>query len=204
MLFLWPIDELPLEVSLGPNLEDLDPLRKEFGCYIYIFDEDPAYIRVDAHDHHVVLQIVHRLRAKWAELMASRHIKLKLYLAQPPLSNGVANEVQVLKVGQTENGDAYDTPLLYALPTSNAIQTFDWREKLQFIRAKNEDRLRESVERSLQGLRFLRGHVRMRVNFGRFILEDYRLPADSKTRYSFEEFRTMLCHPKTKGRIIPG
>lgn len=204
MLFLWPIDELPFEASLGSNLEDLDPLRREFDCYIYLYDEDPSYIRVDTYEHETVRAIVHRLRAKWAELMANRHIKLKLYLAQPPVTNQMTSDVQVHKVSQGDNGDAYNTPLLYCIPTLTALHPPDWKERVIHARAKNEGRLREGVERSLQGLRFLRGHVRMRVNFGSFILEDYRLPKDSKSRYSFEEFRSMLFYTKTKGRVIPG
>lgn len=204
MIFLWPGDELPLEDSLGPNLESLDPLRREFGCYIYAYDEDPNYIRVGAYDHATIINLVHRLRAKWAELMANRHVKIKLYLVQPPASDLLKNEVVVVKVSPFGSRYAYPTPLLYCAPSLSSIQVQGWKEKNKLARAKNEVRLREAVETSLQSLRFLRGHVRMRVNFGTFVLDDYRVPKDSKPRYSFEEFRSMLFHAKTKGHLIPG
>ena len=204
MVFLWPGDELPLEDSLGPNLESLDPLRREFGCYIYIDEEDPNLLRVDAYDHQTIISLVHRLRAKWAELMANRHVKIKLYLVQPPAGDLTKNEVAVVKVAPFGSSYAHPTPLLYCTPAMPCLQIQGWRDKNKLARAKNDVRLREAVETSLQSLRFLRGHVRMRVNFGTFVLDDYRVPKDSKPRYTFEEFRSMLFHPKTKGHLIPG
>ncbi|KAL1955788.1 hypothetical protein VTO42DRAFT_8108 [Malbranchea cinnamomea] len=186
MLFLWPGDELPLEAALGSNLEDLDPLRKEFGCYIYIYDEDPNYIRIDAHEHEAVVKIVHRLRAKWAELMANRHVKVKLYLVQPPPTDLVSNEVEIFEVRPSGSRYSYATPMLCCEPISGSLQSEDRKDKDQLVRAKNEVRLREAVERSLQGLRFLRGHVRMRLNFGTFVLDDYRIPQNSRSRLEFQ------------------
>jgi hypothetical protein len=202
MLFLWPTDELPLDV-LGGNLEDLDPLRKEFGCYIYVYEEDPNYIRVDGYDHNAIVQIVHRLRAKWAELMANRHVKIKLYLVQPPSTNRMKDEIAVVKLPPNRSGFAFSTPVLFSAPNPPSLYVKS-QEDRSLVRAKNEERLREAIQRSLQGLRFLRGHVRMRMNYGMFVLDDYKMPADSKPRYSFSEFRSMLFHAKTKGHLVPG
>lgn len=79
-----------------------------------------------------------------------------------------------------------------------------WRSRAKLIQSKNNDRFLCAVERSLRGLVFVRGHLRMRVNLGSFILENYRLPSDDKPSYGFEEFREMLLNDQTKGRLIPG
>lgn len=203
MIFLWPTDELPVEISLGPQLEQLDSIRQESGCHIYIDEEMPMYIRVDGYDHDSIIKVVHRLRAKWAELMATMHVKIKLYLVQPPSSQFIRREVDVVRIPQSSGGFVYATPLLFDTP-SDHFQQDSVDESDNSVRAKNDNRLQEAVERSLQGLRFLRGHVRMRVNFGTFVLDDYRVPKDSKPRYPFEEFRGMLFHPRTKGHLVPG
>ncbi|KMP04074.1 hypothetical protein CIRG_03765 [Coccidioides immitis RMSCC 2394] len=200
LAFLWPADELPIESSLGPRLEALDPLRVELGCPIYVDDELPSYIRVDAYDHDTILKIVSRLRAEWIKLLATIHVKIKLYLVQPP-KDFTDCEVQV-KMPRSANGAVLSTPVLYGTPLGpNAVQSQG--DKRELIRMKNESRLRDAVEHSLRGLRFLRGHVRMRVNFGLFVLDDYRIP-QGKPRYSYEEFRSMLFHSRTKGHLIPG
>jgi hypothetical protein len=56
----------------------------------------------------------------------------------------------------------------------------------------------------LRGVAFVRGHLRMRINLGSFVLDEYRLPKEEKPSYQFEEFREMLMHEQTKGRLIPG
>jgi hypothetical protein len=203
MIFLWPTDELPFGSSLGPNLEALDPLREEFGCHIYVYDEIDTYIRVDGFDHGSIIKVVHRLRAKWAELMATMHIKIKLYLVQPPAANLMRNEIKIITDGQSGGGFAHATPRLFGVSLSFG-QLENWEDRRLLVRTKNQTRLRDAVEMSLQGLRFLRGHVRMRVNFGTFVLDDYRVPKDSRPQYHFEEFRAMLFHTKTKGHLIPG
>ncbi|OAT07532.1 hypothetical protein BDBG_03582 [Blastomyces gilchristii SLH14081] len=202
MLFLWPDDELPLEMALGKDLEALDPIRAEFGYYIYLYDESPdgqKYIRVDGGDHGKIIEIVQRLRAKWANLLAETSVKTKLYLVQAPTVDIFKAEVGLMKCRQPGSQNIQATPFLYGAKWDDAEL-----EQCHQLRKKNEQRLRNAVDQSLDGLRFLAGHVRMRINFGKFVLENYRVPPNSKELYSFEEFRSMLFYAGTKGRLIPG
>ncbi|KAK2761555.1 hypothetical protein FQN54_001383 [Arachnomyces sp. PD_36] len=202
LLFLWPEDELPMKSSLGPNLEQLDPIRMEFQCRIYMYDGAADFIRVDGDDQDMKA-IARRLRNKWAELMASVNVKAKLYLAQPPSTEAMKAEVDINKLDHRGGGFAYASPSLYGKPLGG-VQRQQWAEKILQIKSKNDGRLRDTVERSLQGLRFLRGHIRMRVHLGAFVLDDYRIPTGSKPRHSFVDFRQMLLHDKTRGHLIPG
>ncbi|DAA73538.1 TPA_exp: Uncharacterized protein A8136_4719 [Trichophyton benhamiae CBS 112371] len=204
LLFLWPTDEVPFDL-LGPQLEALDPIRRETGCYIYIYDEQPSFIRVDGDDHDTIITAVHRLRAKWAEIMAKIHMQSKLYLVQAASSNIRNKEVSIARVAHSVGGlgQMYATPVLHEIPLTS-MDPDSMQDRDEDSLNTNESRLRETVEESLQGLRFLRGHVRMRVNFGTFILDDYREPKNSRARYSFDEFRTMLLNSRTRGHLVQG
>ncbi|KAM5437236.1 hypothetical protein McanMca71_001153 [Microsporum canis] len=204
LLFLWPTDEVPFDL-LGPQLETLDPIRRETGCYIYVYDEQPSFIRVDGDDHDNIIKAVHRLRAKWAEVMAKIHIQSKLYLVQSDSPEIRNNEVAITRVAHSIGalGQEYATPVLHGPPLTPMNPDF-LQDQEENPTTSNERRLRETVEESLQGLRFLRGHMRMRVNFGTFILDDYREPKDSRARYTFDEFRTMLLNSRTRGHLVQG
>lgn len=199
LIFLWPTEELPVE-SLGPQLEILDPLRVEFGYPIYVDDEIPNYIRVDGYDHGTILEIVGRLRAEWAELLAITHSKTKLYLVQPP-RNFSSYEIKVEALS-LNNGARLYIPILHGVRLTTPLLLHDCAERSLF-RTKNANRLRDAVKRSLKGLRFLRGHVRMRLNMGKFLLQEYR-DLKGNSSYSYEEFEAMLLLPKTRGFLVPG
>ncbi|KAF3480126.1 uncharacterized protein GIQ15_05473 [Arthroderma uncinatum] len=205
LLFLWPTDEVPLDLALGSELEALDPIRRETGCCIYIYDEQPSFIKVDGDDHEKIITVVNRLRAKWVEVMAKIHIQAKLYLVQSASAQVRKNEVAVVRVAHSVGGigHTYATPVLYGTPLT-AMKLDFWHEQEENAAANNERRLCETIEESLYGIQFLRGHVRMRVNFGTFILDDYRMPKGSRARYTFDEFRTMLLNPRTRGHLVPG
>lgn len=79
-----------------------------------------------------------------------------------------------------------------------------WADRAALIKSKNNDRILSAIEKSLRGVAFVRGHLRMRVNIGSFVLDEYRRPKDDKPSYAFEEFREMLMHEQTKGRLVPG
>lgn len=197
LLFLWPNGELPMREVFGSELEVLDPIRIEFGYHIYIFEEVPEYICVVGQDHEALREVARRLRTKWHELMATSNVRSKVYLAQPPPPTTMRTGIFV------KNIQGLARPSL----SGSLLKDFErgpWQERRILIQSKNDARLLSAVERSLRGLPFFRGHLRMRVNIGSFILDAYRLPRYPQTGYSFEEFREMLLHEKTRGRLVPG
>lgn len=198
MVFVWPTNELPLQDSFGQSLEALDPLRLEFGYHIYADDELPDCIRVDGDSHHSMMIIVGRLRAKWGELLASRGVNVKLYIPQvPPRRIDVNVEQEV--VSDLEMG--FPRPVFLAL-TEQRVE--EWKKRGELLRLRNEERLCDSIVRSFHVARFLRGHIRMRVNFGTFMLGVYAPPEGSDVpKYTFESFRSMLFRDSTKGELNP-
>lgn len=192
-----------MESCLGPNLEALDPLREEFCYHIYAYGDASTHIRVDGYDQGAMIKIAQRIRAKWRELVATMQIRVKSYLVQPPLDRLMRSHISVAEVSKPGSNTHARIPTLSGAKLDES-QLSGWNDKQRSFAVKNEIRLREAVEQSLSGLRFLRGHVRMRVNFGTFVLDDYRLPKGPNSLYTFDEFRSMLFHTRTMCHIVPG
>ncbi|PWY81981.1 hypothetical protein BO70DRAFT_406219 [Aspergillus heteromorphus CBS 117.55] len=194
LLFLWPKDGPSLSESLGSQLESLDYIRAKFNCHMFVPKDIPNHICVLGHSYDNMIQIVQRLRIKWTETIANTNMKAKAYIIEPP---GTMKRIVVKN--DTFVGKAF---LDGARPKGPDVAR--WRSRADLIRSKNNTRLLNVVEKCLKGVAAVRGHLRMRVNIGSFVLDEYRLPADGGKDYDFEEFREMMLHEQTKGRLIPG
>ncbi|EAW07763.1 uncharacterized protein ACLA_024790 [Aspergillus clavatus NRRL 1] len=195
LLFLWPREGPPLLDSLGPQLEVLDVMRARFGCHLFVPSGMPNYICALGHSQGTMKQLVHRLRTKWTELVANSNVKSKVYVVEPPAPKLMKEGIVIKRSKQ------FGKPFLDGAHPKDLEQ---WEIRAALIQSKNNARLLSAVERSLGGVAFVRGHLRMRINLGSFVLDEYRLPKDDQPSYSFEEFREMLLHEQTKGRLIPG
>lgn len=142
-------------------------------------------------------QIAHRLRTKWSEMIASSNVKSKVLVVEPPAPGSMRDEI----IAKANN--QFAKPFLHG-DRRKGLELEQWVDRANLIQSKNNTRVLSAVEKSLRGVAFVRGHLRMRVNIGSFVLDEYRLPKDSKLSYSFEEFREMLMHEQTKGRLVPG
>lgn len=177
----------------GDKLTDFDDLRRKTGCHIYIDDANTNCIRVDGDDPAKITKIMQGLRLHWAGLLAKTNVKVKAYFVQvPPVRAEVAVDIK------TRRGRAIHVPRPYDPEIRDEVK---WDADARFLRAKNEIRLRAGVERSLQALKFSNGHLRMRVNFGTFVLREYQNLRQGRSRYTFEEFRNMLLLSRTRGYL---
>ncbi|OXV08262.1 hypothetical protein Egran_03978 [Elaphomyces granulatus] len=198
LLFLWPTDELSIKELLGPQLEAFDPIRREFRAHLYLSPDLPDYICVAGYERDIIREIVHLIRVKWNELMASTNIKSKLYVVEPPEPDFMRGRISI-----KTNHHQLAKPILDGGLLKGA-QLADWDGRATLIRSKNDIRVLGATEQALKGLAFFRGYLQMRVNFGTFVLDEYRLAKDGRTGYSFETFREMLLYEKTRGRLLPG
>ena len=130
-------------------------------------------------------------------MVANSNIKSKVLVVEPLTPSSMGKEIVVKNSNQFAkaflHGDCQTGPQLEELV-----------DRASLIQSKNNSRLLGAVEKSLRGVAFVRGHLRMRINIGSFVLEEYRVPKDDKSSYEFEEFREMLMHEQTKGRLVPG
>lgn len=197
MLFLWPKDGPPLNECLGSHLEALDVIRAKFGCHLFIPKELPDCVCALGQSHDVMRQIAHRLRTKWSEIIASSNIKSRILLVEPPGPSSMGRQIVV------KNNNQFAKAFLHG-DSKKGMGLDQWADRAALIKSKNNDRILSAIEKSLRGVAFVRGHLRMRVNIGSFVLDEYRRPKDDKPSYAFEEFREMLMHEQTKGRLVPG
>ncbi|KAI9038755.1 uncharacterized protein KD926_010490 [Aspergillus affinis] len=197
LLFLWPKEGPTIKEALGPELESLDLIRSKFLCHVFIPKDSPDFIRILGHDHDIIKHIADLLRTKWAEGVANSNIVSKVYIVEPPAAGYMKRKIVVQESNTLHKPSLSGTPLCES-------ELESWRSRAKLIQSKNNGRILNAVEKSLRGLVFVRGHLRMRVNIGSFILENYRLPKEDKSWYGFEEFREMLLYDQTKGRLIPG
>ncbi|KAF4160268.1 hypothetical protein CNMCM6936_004009 [Aspergillus lentulus] len=195
MLFLWPREGPSLVDSLGPQLEALDVIRAKFGCHLFVPKDMPAYICAFGQSWDTMRQIVQCLRTKWSEIIANSNVKSKVYVVVPPTPASMKEAIIMERNKQF--GKA-------RLRGSRPKDLEQWEIRAALIQSKNNARLLQAIERTLRGVAFVRGHLRMRINLGSFVLDEYRLPKDERPSYQFEEFREMLLHEQTKGRLIPG
>ncbi|KAM0096142.1 hypothetical protein ACP6JD_000321 [Aspergillus fumigatus] len=135
------------------------------------------------------------LRTKWSEIIANSNVKSKVYVVEPPAPASMKEAIVMERNKQF--GKA-------RLQGSRPKDLERWEIRAALIQSKNNARVLQAIERSLRGVAFVRGHLRMRINLGSFVLDEYRLPKDEKPSYQFEEFREMLLHEQAKGRLIPG
>ncbi|KAF4263708.1 hypothetical protein KXW98_000814 [Aspergillus fumigatus] len=195
MLFLWPREGPSLVDSLGSQLEALDVIRAKFGCHLFIPKDMPAYICAFGQSWDTMRHIVQCLRTKWSEIIANSNVKSKVYVVEPPAPASMKEAIVMERNKQF--GKA-------RLQGSRPKDLERWEIRAALIQSKNNARVLQAIERSLRGVAFVRGHLRMRINLGSFVLDEYRLPKDEKPSYQFEEFREMLLHEQAKGRLIPG
>jgi hypothetical protein len=156
----------------------------------------PGYICAVGQSHEAMKEIARRLRTLYAESVAKSNVKTKLYLVEPPEPRIMKSEIVVKKEYNLHK------PMLQGNPLSSNGLT-KWQDRVVLIDSKNRARLQDAIERSLVGIAYVRGHLRMRINLGTFVLDKYAVPEDNMPFYGFEEFREMLLHEQTKGRLIP-
>ncbi|KAB8220267.1 hypothetical protein BDV33DRAFT_203572 [Aspergillus novoparasiticus] len=195
LFFLWPSDGPSIKESLGEQLEALDMIRAKFGCHLYLPKNAPDYICALSPNHDTMRQIAQLLRTKWSETVANSHVRSKVYISEPPKI--LRDKIVV------ENNALFAKAFLHGKMVKS-LQLEQWQNRRTLIQTKNKAHILSALSRSLRGVSFVRGHLRMRVNLGSFVLDEYRMPKDEKAGYSFEEFREMLLHEQTKGRLIPG
>ncbi|CBF87936.1 uncharacterized protein ANIA_01206 [Aspergillus nidulans FGSC A4] len=179
----------------GLQLESLDSIRVRFGCHLFIPKGLPNCICALGKSHDDVKHIAKCIRVLWAGETAKSNIKAKIYLAEPQ-PRVMEGNIVVEKQNQLHN------PVLQR----DRVQISDsqgLQERICSVRSKNNARILTAVEDRLKRLAYARGHLRMRVNLGTFVLENYQKPENNKScpgarEYEIKERRWL--RPRTDGR----
>lgn len=141
-------------------------------------------------------EIAGSVRVLWAEAVAKSNMRTKMYLVESPQPSAMGAGIVVKKEGLLHKPTLRGNRL-----NGNDLET--WQGRVGFLQSKNNARLLTAVQNCFRGISFVRGHLRMRVNLGIFVLENYQIPEGDESWYGFEEFSEMLLHEQSKGRLVP-
>lgn len=183
--------------ALGSSLQGLDALRRKFGYPLFVPKDLPNYICAVGFRHEVMRQILRRLRTLWSEAKADYSAKPKIYVVEPPVLSLMKKNIIV------KQGPHGAKPFLQEDPLTRP-ESDQWVDQARLIRDTNDDLVLNAVEKSLQEISLLRGHLRMRINFGAFVFDTYCHPPGNRSSYTFEEFREMFLYEQAAGRLVPG
>ncbi|RJE19427.1 hypothetical protein PHISCL_08230 [Aspergillus sclerotialis] len=197
LLFLWPSEGPSMNKALGPKQQGLDALRRKFGYTIFVPKDLPNYICTVGFRHEVMREILKRLRTLCSEANADYSAKSKIYVIEPPASSFMKKNI-ILK-----QGPHGAKPFLQEDPLTGP-ESDQWVDQAKLVRATNDDLVLNAVEKSLQEISLLRGHLRMRINFGAFVFDTSSDQQEIQSSYTFEEFREMFVHRQAGGRLVPG
>lgn len=194
MVFLWPVNEIPIRQVLGPELEELDPLRLQYKCFIYLSEESEDVICVSGPVQETLQQAITDLENKWHERITSSTMKSRLYLLDLPVGDGTLKSISMSKSGK------WTKPCFHLSSPNENVEGL-WNS---VFRAEADSRLLSAVKRSLCCAPFIQGSLAMRVSFGSFMFTHYREPLDQQKGYTTGEFRDMISNEMAKGQLLPG
>ncbi|KAJ5620504.1 hypothetical protein N7510_004488 [Penicillium lagena] len=197
LMFLWPPDGPAMNGVLGGQLEKLDNIRTTLDVHVYQQRHMPNYICVSAHDKAVLLQVIELLCIIWREFSTKSDVRLKLYLVEPPSPAIMRTKIFLEKSSRVAR------PFLHGGELGRD-QIRHWSNEHYLILLKNDSLLLRNLQKSLDTISIIRGHLKMRVHFGTFVLDEYRRSEKGESSYEFQEFQNMILHEQAKGRLVPG
>lgn len=77
-------------------------------------------------------------------------------------------------------------------------------EQMRNMHIANFKDILENMRTSLSMINHFGGNLRMRVQFGTFILDRYRLPEGDEAAFSLAEFGAMIGKDQAQGHVVPG
>ena len=201
--FIWPADEInPFDV-FGRNLEALDPIRMYEECFILYRSQRSVFVVMsdfrDSVDH-----VIRRLRCLLCEVVSrSRRPFRRIMLEQMAIQDlwqYVHFEAPLSTSKMT--ADVFKENFVtcqWAGPQLTLTETEEYKHKLRNYDIMGISKLPRSLDRVLNGLRYFRGFIRMRIHFGIFGLTEYKKPIGED--HTLEQFFEMMQHPRTKGEL---
>ncbi|OQD99624.1 hypothetical protein PENSOL_c006G08016 [Penicillium solitum] len=196
LAFLWPSDGLSLNYFITARREILDFIRLKYDVNIYIKPGISDYLFMSGNDERDMCIIASRFRELWERLMVQHETEIKLLLIAAPRTELMRTHVILQKSG------GLSQPVLCG-PELAPDVAVTWETTAEEIKANNKSIVTTRLRKALHVIPQFRGFLQMRAKFGSFTLQQWRKPADGIS-YEFAEFREMLTHMNTEGRLVPG
>ncbi|KAJ5459425.1 hypothetical protein N7530_011369 [Penicillium desertorum] len=194
--FLWPPDGPSLNYFITARRELLDFIRLKYDVNIYIKPGIPDYLFMSGNNERDMCIIASRFRELWERLMVQHETEIKLFLVAAPRAELMRTHVLLQKSG------GLSTPVICGPELAPDVAT-TWKTTADEIKLSNKNMVTTRLRKALHVIPQFRGFLQMRAKFGTFTLQQWRKPKDG-TSYEFSEFREMLTHMNTEGRLLPG
>ncbi|KAI9655073.1 MAG: hypothetical protein M1829_000706 [Trizodia sp. TS-e1964] len=202
--FLWPSSDFRPDVILGRNFEALDTIRSTNRCYI-TFNPNNSTFAIMSQAASCIQGALRGIRVTLCEITTRSARQTRLYLVEPSPFHLAREEVELFAVQPSNASSNRQQPAIPTvtpgfvgekMPEANQKA---WENLCESIFKGNEECLTNAVTATLKHIRYFRGHVRMRVRFGRLLLNSYKKAEDS--RMSTENFINMMRHNLTEGHL---
>ncbi|KAJ5244183.1 hypothetical protein N7489_004279 [Penicillium chrysogenum] len=194
--FLWPPDGPSLNYFVTARRELLDFIRLKYDVNIYIKPGIPDYLFMSGNNERDMCIIASRFRELWERLMVQHETEIKLFLVAAPRAEAMRTHVLLQKSG------GLSTPVICGPELAPEVAA-NWKTTADEIKLSNKNMVTTRLRKALHVIPQFRGFLQMRAKFGSFALQQWRKPKDG-TSYEFSEFREMLTHMNTEGRLLPG
>ncbi|KGO73497.1 hypothetical protein PITC_048350 [Penicillium italicum] len=196
LAFLWPPDGPSLNYFITAQRDLLDFVRLKYDANIYIKPGIPDYLFMSANNERDMCIIAARFREFWERLMVQHETEIKLFLVAAPQTELMRTHVILQKSGHLSK------PALCGPELAPEVAAA-WKTTADEIKANNKSIVTARLRKALHVIPQFRGFLQMRAKFGSFALQQWRKPKDGIS-YEFSEFREMLTHMNTEGRLVPG
>ena len=199
--FLWPNDEIRATDLFGPSCEALDPLRMEYKVYI-IFDEARSVFKVFSNSSvEKIYAVIQSIENTIKEFVARDDRPMVLYLVEPPTTDKYRDNVHMIPgplIGPSR------TPSRIPQSCGNKLEPIDvvdWGLEANKSASRNQIRMSTAISKVLERIPYLRGHLRMRAQFGTFALIKFQWPPGVPS-VPLTQFEANVQSAGTRGTLI--
>lgn len=199
LVFVWPMDGPSPQACLGKDLEKLDSIRADLQVHAYLDPEDPTQIIVISNEDFDSSLVVGFLRTSWKDGMGRTDLHIKKLMLSP-LSPEFSGHGVIIRRNAT-----LAKPILRAdLFRDASADEETFVEQMRSMHVANFAGILDNMRTSLSRINHFSDNLRMRVHFGTFILDRYRLPEGDKAAFRLAEFGAMIGQDEAQGHVVPG
>ena len=178
--FLWPSDEVKPEDLLGTNCEAFDPIRTYNHSHI-VWEPQLSCFKVLSNVEAAMQNALERIEGTMKEWAARSSTTYNFNLVQPPEVSTLGGNVKTIS-GPILDGSIKPSrvPIMTGNhPVGDSLRAL--RAEGNVLETTNKQKMATSLRKILERLQFFRGRVRMRVQFGTFVLDTIRWPGGAQT-----------------------
>ena len=198
--FLWPAKEVKPEYLLGSNCEAFDPIRTYNHSHI-VWESQLSCFKILSNSEPAVQDAIRRIEGTIREFAARSSTTYAFNVVYLPEASSMQEDIKMLP-GPPLNGSTKPSmiPILTGPCLSGNARTAFRTEREELV-LDNRRKIQKSLGKIMERLPCFRGRLRMRVNFGRFILDNIRWPAGAPT-IPYTEFVDIIANTATITGVV--